>query len=246
MVVSNDAGGTVGTDVPGGSPSGPSGKGRIIAAAVVVLAVAVGIAVTRMAPAPSPPGVSVVGDPASDHPIIGAGRGKLLALLQTGQRSKYHAVYQVVGDPAKIGGSQRLEIWNAPPRQRSDSTRTAGGHVYRSETLTEATSTSLCTQLDNAAWSCQPVTGSAGGADSLATSLETSVQAATNGQSVVVTSKTVSGRKASCFTIGNPRTGLQICITADGVPVLISNPVLSYQLTTLDGKIPGSTFKLPG
>jgi hypothetical protein len=175
-------------------------------------------------------------------PLVGAGGGELVALLQAGQRSLYHARYHVTGDPATIGGSQDLEIWNAPPRQRADTTRTSDGHTYRSETIADGVSTSLCVKQDAAAWSCQRVAQpSAGNVDPIATS----VIAATSGQPVAVTNETISGRKVRCFTIATPTGSLRLCATPAGVPVVIGNAAVSYQLVTLDTKVGAATFKTP-
>ncbi len=175
------------------------------------------------------------------RPLVGAGGGELSALLQTGQGTSYHARYHVTGDPARIGGSQDLEIWNAPPRRRADTVRTSDGHTYRSETFTDSTSASLCVQEDSAPWSCQAVEPPAAGSDAIAAS----VIAATSGQPVVVTNDTVAGRKVRCFTIAEPSDSLRICATANGVPVTIGNGAVGYQLTALDSSVPVSTFKPP-
>jgi hypothetical protein len=192
---------------------------------------------------PAPPRPAPVTRPALPpvRPLISGAGGELVALLEAGQASTYHGRYQVIGDPAKIGGSQDLEIWNAPPRRRADTTRRGDGHTARSQTFTDATSTILCVQQDSDAWTCQRLAHQpADGTDPISTS----VVAATSGQAVTVTNTTMSGRQVRCFAIATSDS-LKVCATPGGIPVMIGNSAVSYQLVALDTKVSGATFTLP-
>jgi hypothetical protein len=205
-------------------------------------AVVIALVVWAVWPAPTPTRKTTRPVLPAVKPLVGPVGGELVALLQAGQASTYHAVYHVSGDPTQIGGSQDFEVWNAPPRRRADTTRTDGGHTYRSRTFTDGRSTSLCAEQDSAPWSCEAVTGpSAGGADALSAS----VVAATSGQPVAVNDTTVSGRKVRCFSISTPSDTLRICATAAGVPVTIGNSAVTFQLVTLDAKVSAGVFKTP-
>ncbi len=212
------------------------------AGAAVGVALVIALVVWAVWPAPTPARKTTRPVLPAVKPLVGPVGGELVALLQAGRASTYHAVYHVAGDPAQIGGSQDFEVWNAPPRRRADTTRRDGGHTYRSRTFTDGRSTSLCAEQDSAPWSCQAVTGtSAGGADQLAAS----VVAATSGQPVAVNDATVSGRNVRCFRISTPSDTLQICATSGGVPVTIGNSAVTFALVTLDAKVSADVFKTP-
>lgn len=226
---------------PGGG--GPHRRRRVMwATAAVAMAVVVALVVWAVWPAPTPARKTTRPVLPPIKPLVGPVGGELVALLQAGQASTYHASYHVSGDPAEIGGSQDLEVWNSPPRRRADTTRTADGHTYRSETFADGKSTSLCVRQDTAAWSCQAV---ASPSASAADALSASVVAATSGQPVAVNDSTVSGRKVRCFSISTPSDTLRICATSAGVPVTIGNSAVSYQLGTLDSKVAADVFKTP-
>jgi hypothetical protein len=220
-----------------------TGRRRISLGAAVVVVVALALGVWALWPRSHHRAQPIIrtGLPPV-KPLLNAGGGELVALLHAGKATSYHARYHVTGDPAAIGGSQDLEIWNAPPRQRADTTRTVGGSTYRSETFTDASATSLCVQQDAAPWSCERVGPQAAGGSDL---ISISVTAATSGQPVAVSDTTMQGRTVRCFAITTPSDALRICATSAGVPVLIGDAAVSYQLVSLDGKVPASTFNTP-
>ena len=234
-----------GRDDPGAGVPGGSGPRRWLLAAAAVAAAVIALVVWAAWPGPTPARKTTRPVLPAVKPLVGPAGGELVALLHAGQASTYHAAYHVSGDPAQIGGSQDLEVWNAPPRRRADTTRTDGDHTYRSRTFIDGRSTSLCVEQDSAAWSCNAVAAPAGGAAGGADALSASVVAATSGQPVAVNDATVSGRKVRCFSISTPSDTLRICATPAGVPVTIGNSAVTYQLVTLDTKLPAGVFKTP-
>jgi hypothetical protein len=202
----------------------------------LVLAAAVGVAIAVW-PRHHQPKTAAPGLPVS-RPLVSGGGGEMLALLKAGQSVTFHATFHA----ANVPGSLDFEVWQAPPRLREDTVRTADGHTDRTATITDNKATSFCTQHDNAAWSCHPVASST--TVGIA-AIEASVTAATTGQSVAVSDSNIGGRKVRCFDVGAGPDALRLCATLNGIPVLISNANVRYELGTLDSRVPASSFTPP-
>lgn len=203
-----------------------------VGALVVVVAAAAIVAVAWPRPHHHPQTSHLTLPPAAT-PESPGGR-QMLALLTTGEQTTFHAVYKVTG---AVGAGLTLEIWQAPPLLREDVVRTAGGHTVHSTTLIGADkSTQLCIQQDGGKWTCQHVATDPN--DIVSTAASTIA-----GQSVSVTSETIGGRKATCFAAGG---GTRLCGMANGIPVLIGNGQVSYELVSLNMSADHSAFNAPG
>jgi hypothetical protein len=75
--------------------------------------------------------------------------------------------------------------------------------------------------------------------------IEATVTAATAGQTVVVSDTKMGGRDVRCFDIGAGPNALKLCATLNGIPVLISNAEVRYELATIDSTVQPSAFNPP-
>jgi hypothetical protein len=212
----------------------------VVLLAVVVIAV-VGLAVVGVAVWPrhhhAPAASAGPGLPTS-RPLLSGGAGEMLALLKIGQSATFHATFHA----ANVPGNLDFEVWQGPPRLREDTVRTADGHTDRTATIADNKNTTFCTQHDSAAWSCHPVPNSTSVGIA---AIEATVAAATTGQSVAVSDTTMAGRKVRCFDVGAGPDALKLCATLNGIPVLVSNATVRYELATLDSRVPASSFTAP-
>ena len=183
--------------------------------------------------------------PTENAALLTAAGQELVALLRTGQKAAFHAGYRVRSNPATVGGMISIEVWQAPPLTREDSTLVVGNHTTRTESFIQSTSTSTCVQTDNGPWKCER-------GNAAATKGPSSVLAAVNstigGQPVVAYSATASGRHVRCFDVGMkaPERGtVQLCLTSGGIPVLIASDQVRYELATLSNTVDRSVFTQP-
>ena len=110
------------------------------------------------------------------------------------------------------------------------------GHTVHSTTIVGADKSSqLCIKQDAGKWSCQRVTADPNDIVSTAAS-------SIAGQSVAVTNDTIGGRKATCFAVVG---GTRLCALSSGIPALISNGQVSYELASLGTSVDHSAFATP-
>jgi hypothetical protein len=176
------------------------------------------------------------------HPLLSGGGGQMLSLLKTGRQQTFHATFHAVTTPAKPGDSLDFEVWQAPPHLREDTVHSADGQIDRTASLTDNKQTTFCTQHPGAAWSCHPVASTATVGIS---AIEASVTEATSGQAVAVSDTKMGGRSVRCFDIGAGPGALKLCATLNGIPVLITNANVRYELSTLDSHVSSSSFTPP-
>jgi hypothetical protein len=219
-----------------GPPSGPAGRSKawVIAAVGAVVCLGVAVLVVALWPSHHKKVTRLVLPPAGA--VVSAGGRQLVSLLKTGEGATFHAIYRVVGPAAN--GTQALEIWQAPPRVREDTSLSLSGHTAKTESFTEGSVTHLCIQRDGGPWGC---TRSAVDPNNVVSSLTGQVA----GQPVAVSDTTIGNRKVRCFAIGSSAGGLQLCATAAGIPVLIASANVRYELVTLDSSVNSSSFSPP-
>jgi hypothetical protein len=214
---------------------------RLIGAAVA--AVVIGLVVWLVWPNSSPAPTHVVTAPISPNAVTTVGGQALLNTIRTGQGTTYHATYKVVGDAKVIGGTLSLEVWQAPPQAREDTVLVQNGVTSHTESFTSPTSGHLCTQMNTKPWSCHAVAATqaaSGGAGGMISSISDEI----SGHGVAMHKQTIDGRAVTCFTVqvgANP----ELCADTNGVPVLIADSDVRYELSTLSESVSASAFSLP-
>jgi hypothetical protein len=151
--------------------------------------------------------------------------------------------YKVVGDPQQIGGSLTLEIWQSPPQSREDTVLVHNGRSTHTESFSSPNGGHVCTQSATGKWTCSPVP-KAQAALSGAAGILTAISGQISGHGVLMKKRTIAGYDVTCYTVqagDQPR----LCATSDGVPVLIADKAVSYQLVSLSNSVDGSAFSLP-
>ncbi len=229
-------------------PTGVSGAARArprwttiaaIAAVVIVIAVVVWLLW------PSSTGVPSKAQPNSLAPqaVTTVGGQALLSTLRTGEAATYHVAFKVVGDAKQIGGTLTLEIWQAPPETREDTVLVRDGTTTRAESFSSSKSGHLCTQSGSGAWTCRTLSA-AEAADAGAAGILTSISGEISGHGVSMRKQTIDGYSATCFTVQTSEQP-ELCATADGIPVLIADNEVRYQLVSLSNSVSSSEFTLP-
>ena len=173
--------------------------------------------------------------PPPNASALNADARNLVALLQRGSGLTVHATYRATPDPVT------LELWEQAPRVREDIAQSAGGHTAQTTTMTDGPIDRICYRRDSGPLTCQVVTAvqrQAVGLDGIIAAIVGGLA----GQPVAVTSSTVAGVKAECFTVG---TETRICLAADGLPVLISSRKVTYQLASRSTTVDPAVFTPP-
>jgi hypothetical protein len=179
----------------------------------------------------------------SPHPVATVGGQALLSTLQAGKTATYHVGYKVVGDPQQLGGTLTLEIWQSPPNTREDTVLVSGGKTTRTESITTASGGHVCTQPSGEKWTCNAIS-KAQAAQGGAAGILNVISGQISGHGVVSKKQTIAGYTVTCFTVQTTEQP-KLCATADGVPVLIADQEVSYQLVSLSASVDSSAFSLP-
>ena len=227
-------------DLPPPGPADPRwGRWVIVAAVVAAVLVAVAVIVTvvivlrrprhhRPQTAAAPPIAAPSSGPAQHQRLIDA--------TQVANRLTLHATYRPLGDPAKLGGPLRFEVWQRPPDGREDRNGAAA---------------SRCHQDGKGAWTCRAVPGAVQPAGSVPGPLEL-LAAITNHasapstpsarDSVTMSSDVIGNEKVTCFQLAAPGDTYVLCAAANGTPELIANTTVRYELITASATVPASIF----
>jgi hypothetical protein len=228
-------------DAPHDTPDkGPSGRRWIAAvAALVVVALIAGLVwfvrARHHAHATSLPRQVTLAP--ANAALAAPGTQSLLALLQHGAGETVHATYRAAGDARVIGDSLTIEVWQAAPQFREDTVQVRSGHRSHIEQVNNQ----VCTQVDSAPWSCRTVaadatrTGLAGLASLVTTTLTAPMATAA--------STTRAGQSASCYA--ETAATVKLCVNKAGIPVVLADRDVSYELTALSSAVPSGTFNPP-
>jgi hypothetical protein len=100
-----------------------------------------------------------------------------------------------------------------------------------------------CEQPDGGAWTCAVVPAAEAAAfDNLLADVRDQVTRS----AVTTRDGVVTGRAAHCFTLTSPDEGSrEICLTDDGIPVLVSSPTGRFELLDLKRSVSPSVFTPP-
>lgn len=177
-------------------------------------------------------------------PLSGAAQ-ELVDLLARGNTRSFHARYAVVSPTAQgQGATVSLEVWRQPPLVRQDTLVSAGGKTTDTAAFALQSGLVECTKSDPAPWTCQSASAAGTGLADLST-LTQRITAQLATASVTAKDDTVSGRPARCFTVTLDANSTQVCVDADGVPLLEASGGSQLQLQALDTEIPGGVFAVP-
>jgi hypothetical protein len=205
--------------------------------------VVAGLVVWLVWPGSSPPKTVVRPGALPSQAVTTVGGQALLAAVQRGETATYHSKYKVVGDSSQIGGTLTLEVWQAPPQGREDTVLVHDGQTTHVASFSRATSGDLCTQTNGGAWSCKALAGSQ--ASNTGTSgILNAISGEVSGHGVSMQKRTIDGFDVTCYTVqfgAEPK----LCATDAGVPVLIADRQVSYQLLSLTNDVSDSVFTLP-
>jgi hypothetical protein len=175
---------------------------------------------------------------------LGPQVAELVALLERGELTRYHARYRAItpeGQPA--GTSMSIELWRSPPRIRQDVTVTAGGQTATSSAFLLPSGGVGCTREGTAvAWTCTSIPKDQTTAtDSLARQITQQTEAGP----VTVRNTRVAGLAVRCFNLPLSETTAEVCVTADGIPALINSGGTRIELVSLAKSVPASVFTPP-
>lgn len=163
----------------------------------------------------------------------------LARILAAEERKTFHAVYAVQSSTGTTftatGG--KVELWRKPPRIRQDVTLTAEAPGLTEAAYYTGSGTVVCVHND-AAWSCHNEA-------SRQPSVLDQIAKQASSSPVVETTQTIGSRSARCFGAGTGGTGIELCATADGIPVRITSGNFRYVLTVLETAVGDDVFKLP-
>lgn len=170
---------------------------------------------------------------------LDAGGAELVGLLAAGRDRTYHARYSVTGPD--VGGDSSLEVWQDDERLRTDTElRTPEGASVHTAGFRLADGTVSCVQRDAEAWACSTAEPTPGGGDVFGT-----VEEQVKGASVTARDDSIDGRQARCFDFESADGPVTTCLSADGVPVLLSGGGSEIRLVELDDDVPDSVFTPP-
>ena len=169
----------------------------------------------------------------------------LLAEYAASVAQPFSATYDVVG------ASRRLVIDNDPPRRRVAQVATAGGTEAEADTFVLGSRSYLCKQQAGQ-WSCTrtaapaPV-ATAFDSDTVDRTVSALVDARSN-YDYKVTPRRVIDVDATCLVAtptGPAATAATLCLSAEGVPLVIQTPSLSLQVVRYSRHVDTARFRLP-
>jgi hypothetical protein len=222
-----------GAPPPSPPPSSPTCRPRrwlIVAAVLIAAAGAVIVTVVivthrhrRHAAAPSPTIAAATSGPAQQRRLVDA--------AQVVNRMTLHATYRALGDPAKLGGPLRYEVWQRPPDGREDR---------------NGATASRCHQDGKGAWTCRAASGAVEPAGTVPGPLEllaavSNFASTPSARETITTSSDIIGNdKVTCYQVAAPGETYVLCAAANGTPELIANTTVRYELVTATSSVPAS------
>lgn len=238
-----------GQDEPGGGDGHHQGSRRRrwwIAGVVIVVALAlVGVGYLVLGDDDDTPEDTAEpegGAPSLPPPVVpevDSEGGDLLALLDQGSASTYHAVYETSGDPATIGTELTLEVWRRDGLVRQDSRQvTDSGTVETAGFLLEDDVAIVCSRVDEGDWTCARQSQAS-------SDVFGSVTAQLAGRDVVTTEEEIGDHQTRCFSFAGPDGEISECLTAEGIPVRLRGPGTEILLSVLDDDVPEDIFEPP-
>jgi len=175
---------------------------------------------------------------------LGPQVAQLVALLERGQTTQYHAEYRAVTPAEQTqNATMSIELWRSPPRLRQDVTVTSGGQTATSAAFLLPDGGVGCTkETAAAAWTCAPIPKQQDAApDTLAKQITQEIGAGP----VAVRSRKVAGIAVTCFDLPVSEATAQVCVTAEGIPALISSGGTRIELVHLSTDVSGDVFTPP-
>lgn len=169
---------------------------------------------------------------------------ELVELLRTGAAETFYARW--VSDAQRGGEPQiEMEIWNSPPNVRRDNVlRSEGREVQTSEYDTGGDVITRCARLETE-WQCAPSPYEPGTPVPGDLSLG-AIGEDIGDREVTVRDADVDGRPARCFTITEATGSFDLCVSSEGIPLLIDSPEAELRLVVLEHEVDPSAFDPPG
>lgn len=167
----------------------------------------------------------------------GPGTSELLALLEQGRASTFHARW--VARQNQPGGAEvRFELWNRPPAGRLD--LVIGSSGLSSSAVRSPAGVYSCARNGQEPWGCQP-----GGDVEPAGVILDAVRDAVAGLELAVSDEVVVGRPARCFT--DVATGQEaLCTTTDGIPLRVLSGPQRIEILLLERTVSDTDLQAPG
>lgn len=167
---------------------------------------------------------------------------ELIALLDRGEEGRYHAVYEVQGDPAVTGGTTTLELWRDGGRSRRDTHVTTADGAADTVGIVDAEGRAIsCSRIDEGDWTCFE----APSVEEVEGTVIGSIRSQLTGAEVTPRDDEIDGRAVRCFAFGTPDGPAEICATEEGVVVLLGSGPTALRLIELDAEVPGDIFTPP-
>lgn len=179
---------------------------------------------------------------------VNAAGEELLLLLDRAEEGRYHAQYEVEGDPAVIGGEMTLELWRDGGRSRRDTHIVSSDGSADTTTIVDADGgVATCNRVDGADWTCfEPEPTGEDGDDATADGdVIGSVRDQLAGTDVQARDDEIDGREVRCFQFPTDEGPGDICVDVDGVVVRLASGETAMVLTDLDDDVPGDVFEAP-
>jgi hypothetical protein len=162
-------------------------------------------------------------------------------LLAKGRDRTFHATYRASGDPETIGGELTVELWRKGGKVRQDTTTVRAGQTIRTAGFVLDGKTTTCSKADALPWSCSPQPDP--GTDEYGVFGSTAAQL--QGQDVQEEAGKVGDRDARCFTYGTADGTGRLCVSEDGIPLLLAGNGQELTLTGLEESVDDGVFQPP-
>lgn len=177
-----------------------------------------------------------------DRAALSAEAQELLALIDRGRGSTYHARYTIRSSSLSEGAAVAdLEVWRSGQRIRQDTTFEDASGFTRASAFGDQTGTITCRQRTGEEWDCQPESPEPHDPtdDFVQGVLELLADA-----TVTVTDATVGPFAGRCFVLQSAQRA-EVCIDTNGVPLRIDAGGSTYEASVVDAIVTDADFVPP-
>ncbi len=190
-------------------------------------------------PKPASTPSTTAGPPAAGVDLD-AGAEELLALLARGEDRTYHARYEGRA-PEGDQRSLTIEVWRKGGLVRHETEGVDEAGRVRSAVFQLPGSDVTCRRGAEEPWRCDRVSD---GADTPASVLDR-FASDLEGRQVAVRNERVKGRPARCFTAAGGGADTKVCVTLEGLLVLVASDGARLELVELSEKVDDAVFTPP-
>lgn len=167
---------------------------------------------------------------------------ELYALVQSSQAGTYHVAFAVESpELASSGAAAAIEIWRKGDQFRE----------HRVGVDASGTSNTVVIGGPDGAVSCggdpaaPPTCADAAGSEpTLDGAFATIIADVANGETTVA-DETVAELRARCFTVVSGEQTIEVCFTAEGIPLRVDDGVIHFEASVVETTVPDDVLVLP-